>query len=78
MTYFAVHGPTVLVLLNRLEMVHQGSLLPWILVLFIEIHSILGPNMLENMCFGDMGINYNIGSIGCFKDNFRSYAAYVI
>jgi hypothetical protein len=47
MIYFGVHGPAVIGLCNRLELIYQGSFLPWLAAMFIEIHSTLGGNMLE-------------------------------
>lgn len=78
MIYFGVHGPAVISLSNRLELIYQGSFLPWLIAMFIEIHATLGGNMLEEMTYQDMGVNYEIGSLNGYWDNIGSYLPYTI
>ena len=78
MTYLGLHGPQILHLLNKLELQYQGSFLPWLVVITIDMHTTLGGNMIEEMCHGDLGVNYKLGSISCFWDNLSSYLSYAI
>lgn len=78
MTYFGVRGPAVLNLCNRVELTFQGDFLPWLTLFFIEMHTTLGGNMIEEICCGGLGVNYMLGQIGCFYDNIESYISYAL
>jgi len=71
-----VFGLIVLNLFNLLELAHGGSFVHWFIIMFIEIHTVSGGNMLEQLFFGDIGMNIKFGTVDFFKKNMLVYLPY--
>jgi len=76
--YIAYFGPFLLAVLYKSELFYPIQLDKASVALFIEMHTSLGPNMIEELIYGDMGINYKLGTPSVVIDNISTYAAYLM
>lgn len=76
--YISFFGPFLIMLLNEFERSHPGEITYVIIGLLIEMHTSLGPNMLEQLIFQDMAVNNKIGTLSQIWDNMGSYLAYFL
>jgi hypothetical protein len=59
-------------MLNQIEHLHNGSLVFWALIMFLEIHYSLQGFILEDLVFKDMNM------IGGIVKNWDFYVFYVV